>query len=99
MTDHKEGEVNAEKTEDLSKLTAELLAIAEEESLNEIATQKMENTGQAFRDLSRKGISSLSQDNNLVEQLEASELSSLAKSARKDRKASISLSEFEKKYT
>ena len=88
--------MSAEKKKELEEFTNELLEIAGENSLKEIAGRRIVNTGDSFQTISRDGVKSLNQDDGLIRQQEEEEL--LAEANRANQKESISFSEFKKKH-
>jgi hypothetical protein len=91
--------VSVEERRELEEFTNELLKIADEQSVKEIADKKIKNSGQPFRVLSSTGLDSLAQDQSLVDRLEAAELGRMAQNASKDRKRSVSLDVYLKQLT
>ena len=92
----KEGRVSAEEKKELEEFTNELLEIAGENSLKEIAEKKIVNTGDPFQKISSDGMKSLNRDGNLISQQQEEEL--LADAGSANREESISFSEFKKKH-
>lgn len=88
--------MSAEEKKELEEFTNELLEIAGENSLKEIAEKKIVNTGDPFQKISSDGMKSLNRDGNLISQQQEEEL--LADAGSANREESISFSEFKKKH-